>query len=94
MRQRGFEVVSAYADKGIRLPQRKTAGSAGYDMEAAEAVILEPHRVTVIPTGLKAYMPADEYLGIHVRFSRSSSSSSSLNILISANFRYTDAKRM
>ena len=67
MRQRGFEVVSAYADKGIRLPQRKTAGSAGYDMEAAEAVILEPHRVTVIPTGLKAYMPADEYLGIHVR---------------------------
>ena len=67
MKQRGFEVVRAYADQGIRLPQRKTAASAGYDMEAAEAVTLAPHQVTVVPTGLKAYMPKDEYLGIHVR---------------------------
>ena len=57
MKQRGFEVVRAYADQGIRLPQRKTAASAGYDMEAAEAVTLAPHQVTVVPTGLKAYMP-------------------------------------
>lgn len=67
MKERGFEVVRAYAAQGIRLPQRKTAMSAGYDIEAAEAVILAPHRVTVVPTGLKVYMPADEYLGIHVR---------------------------
>lgn len=67
MKERGFEVVRAYSEKGIRLPQRKTAMSAGYDIEAAEAAILVPHRVTVIPTGLKAYMRPDEYLGIHVR---------------------------
>ena len=29
---RGFEVVSAYEDADINLPQRKTAESAGYDI--------------------------------------------------------------
>lgn len=67
LRKRGFEVVSAYGDKNIRLPQRKTAMSAGYDIEAAAEVLLAPHQVTLVPTGLKAYMGADEYLGIHVR---------------------------
>ena len=67
MRERGFEIVSAFLDKNIHLPQRKTAQSAGYDIEAAEEVVLKPHEVTLVPTGLKAYMQADEYLGIHVR---------------------------
>ena len=67
MRERGFEVVGAYREQGIRLPVRKTACSAGYDIEAAKDVVLEPHRVTVVPTGLKAYMQPAEYLGIHVR---------------------------
>ena len=67
MRTRGFEVVSAYEGKGVRLPARKTAMSAGYDIEAAEDVVLPPHRVTLVPTGLKAYMGPDEYLGLHVR---------------------------
>lgn len=59
--------MSAYADKGIDLPTRKTGCSAGYDLAAAEDVSLEPRRVTLVPTGLKAYMQPDEYLGIHVR---------------------------
>lgn len=59
--------MSAYADKGIDLPTRKTGCSAGYDFAAAEDVLLEPGRVTLVPTGLKAYMQPDEYLGIHVR---------------------------
>jgi dUTP pyrophosphatase len=67
MRTRGFEVVSAYADQRIDLPTRKTGCSAGYDLAAAEDVSLEPGRVTLVPTGLKAYMQPDEYLGIHVR---------------------------
>ena len=67
MRKRGFEIVSAYADKGIVLPTRKTGCSAGYDLAAAEDVSLEPASVTLVPTGLKAYMQPDEYLGIHVR---------------------------
>lgn len=67
IRRRGFEVVSAYAGKGVELPRRKTGSSAGYDIRAAEAVSLPPHQVTLVPTGLKAYMQAEEYLGIHVR---------------------------
>lgn len=67
MSKRGFAVVSAYKDKNVRLPERKTAASAGYDIEAAEECVLSPHEVTLVPTGLKAYMGADEYLGIHVR---------------------------
>ena len=67
MKTRGFEVVSAYVDQGIDLPTRKTGCSAGYDLAAAEDVSLAPGRVTLVPTGLKAYMQPDEYLGIHVR---------------------------
>ncbi|KHM53217.1 dUTP pyrophosphatase [Anaerovibrio lipolyticus DSM 3074] len=64
---RGFQIVSAYEGKGIKLPGRKTGSSAGYDIEAAENVTLVPHKVVLVPTGLKAYMQNDEYLGIHVR---------------------------
>lgn len=67
MRKRGFEVVSAYAGKGVRLPQRKTGASAGYDIEAAADVVLQPQAVAIVPTGVKAYMQTDEYLGIHIR---------------------------
>ena len=66
-RQRGFEIVSKYKDAGIELPVRKAAASAGYDLQAAEDVLLLPHAVTIVPTGLKAYMQQDEYLGLHVR---------------------------
>ena len=67
MAGRGFEIVSTFADQNIHIPVRKTAKSAGYDIEAADKVILAPHKVTVVPTGLKAYMEADEYLAIHIR---------------------------
>lgn len=67
MRERGFEVIGQYKNRGIKLPQRKTGFSAGYDIAAAADVLLVPHKVTVVPTGLKAYMQADEYLGVHMR---------------------------
>lgn len=69
MRNRGFEVISSYKDKQINLPVRKTARSAGYDLEAAERVTIEPGALALIATGLKAYMQSDEYLGIHIRSS-------------------------
>jgi dUTP pyrophosphatase len=69
MANRGFNVITAYGDKGIHIPVRKTASSAGYDLEAAETVVLQPHAVTVVPTGLKAYMGTDEYLSIFIRSS-------------------------
>ncbi len=69
MRTRGFEIVSAYADKDIHVPERKTSNSAGYDLEAAEDITVWPYEVAVIPTGLKAYMGPDEYLSIFIRSS-------------------------
>lgn len=67
MKKRGFEIVKAYVDKEIPVPVRRTGNSAGYDIAAAENMVLLPHQVTLVPTGLKAYMLHDEYLGIHVR---------------------------
>lgn len=65
MRSRGFEVVEEYKGKGIHLPVRKTKFSAGYDVEAAEDVVIPAFRPglkpTLIPTGLKAYCQEDEF---------------------------------
>ena len=66
---RGFEVVSAFEEQDINLPTRKTTESAGYDIECAEAVTLEPGQVVLVPTGIKAFMAYDEYLAIHIRSS-------------------------
>lgn len=69
MRKRGFEIISDYTDKDIHLPVRKTAKSAGYDLEAAQDKLIKAGQCGVIATGLKAYMQDDEYLGIHIRSS-------------------------
>lgn len=65
MKTRGFEIAKGYEDKGIHLPVRKTKNSAGYDVEAAEDVIIPPYefgmKPTLIPTGLKAYCKEDEF---------------------------------
>ncbi|BBB93127.1 deoxyuridine 5'-triphosphate nucleotidohydrolase [Methylomusa anaerophila] len=64
---RGFEKISTYEHKSISLPGRKTKQSAGYDLAAAEDVVVPPSQIILVPTGLKAYMQPDEYLGIHIR---------------------------
>lgn len=64
---RGFEVVSEYCGCDIKLPVRKTTLSAGYDITIAQDITLVPGKVVLVPTGIKAYMEADEYLGIHIR---------------------------
>lgn len=65
MRLRGFEIAKGYEDKDIHMPVRKTKNSAGYDVEAASDVIIEPYKhgmkPALIPTGLKAYCQDDEY---------------------------------
>jgi len=65
---RRFAVVTGYEGK-VRLPERKTALSAGYDLEAAEDVTLAPGEVALIPTGLKAYMEPGEVLLLYIRSS-------------------------
>ena len=73
MRSRGFEVVKEYKDKDINLPERKTKFSAGYDIEAAEDIVIPKFvpgaKPTLIPTGLKAYMEDDEVLYLYNRSS-------------------------
>ena len=69
MAGRGFEVVGSYKDKDIALPKRGTGASAGYDLSAAESVVIAPGEMVMVPTGVKAYMEPDEVLYIHIRSS-------------------------
>jgi len=83
MKVRGFEKVSfeqyckdvggdvdlrqEYND--IKLPQRATKYSAGYDFFSPISFTLEPGEEIKIPTGIKAYMQEGEVLQMHVRSS-------------------------
>ena len=62
---RGFEIAKGWEGKNINLPIRKTAKSAGYDVEAAEDTIIPVFengcKPTLIHTGLKAYCHDDEW---------------------------------
>ncbi|MBR1646842.1 MAG: dUTP diphosphatase [Selenomonadaceae bacterium] len=64
---RGFEILEGY--DGITLPTRKTAYSAGYDLQAAENVRVSHGKISLVPTGLKAFFPCDEVLLIYLRSS-------------------------
>ena len=64
---RGFEILEGYS--GIKLPTRKTAFSAGYDLEAAANVIVTDKKISLVPTGLRAFFPSDEVLLIYMRSS-------------------------
>lgn len=70
---RGFEVAKGFEDKEINLPERKTKYSAGYDIEAAEDVIIpafkRDQKPTLVKTGLKAYMEDDDMLLLYNRSS-------------------------
>ena len=70
---RGFEIVKGWEDRGINLPVRKTKYSAGYDIEAAEDVVIPSFNKgmapTLIKTGIKAYMKDDEVLMLYNRSS-------------------------
>ena len=65
-RLRGFEIAKGFENAGINIPVRKTKYSAGYDIEAAEDVVIPSLKKgmnpSMVKTGLKAYMQDDEYL--------------------------------
>lgn len=53
-----------------RLPERKTKGSAGYDFFAPHDFLIPAGGTTgLIKMGVKAIMPSNMYLGIHIRSS-------------------------
>ncbi|MBO3756875.1 dUTP diphosphatase [Streptococcus suis] len=68
MKIRGFELVSQFTDENL-LPKRETAHAAGYDLKAAESVSLDPGEIKLVPTGVKAYMQANEVLYLYDRSS-------------------------
>lgn len=61
---RGFEIAKGFENAEINLPVRKTKYSAGYDVEAAEDIIIPTfkngQKPTLVKTGLKVYMQDDE----------------------------------
>lgn len=70
---RGFEVAKGFENQNINLPKRKTKFSAGYDVEAAEDIVIPSFKKgmnpTLIKTGVKAYMQDDEVLMLYNRSS-------------------------
>ena len=46
------DIRSIYED--IRLPERATSGSAGYDFFAPKAFVIQPGETVKIPTGIRA----------------------------------------
>jgi len=64
---RGFEVVKRIENKKeVKLPQRATANSAGYDFYAIERIEIPPYKIGddpfIVKTGVKAYMLEGEFL--------------------------------
>ena len=68
---RKFEIAKGFEDKGVIIPQRKTAKSAGYDIVALtnEDVYLSPGQSVNLATGLKACMEDDEVMLLFIRSS-------------------------
>lgn len=62
-----FERISTYPN--VNLPKRATKGAAGYDFECAEDIICPAHKITLIPTGIKAQIDNGYYLQLAVRSS-------------------------
>ena len=67
-RVRGFEYVSRVGTI-VKKPTRGSIHSAGYDIYAYDDYTIEPKQSVLIRTGIKAYMPPDEYLDLRVRSS-------------------------
>lgn len=73
MKIRGFEVVVPehryHPDVQIRLPQRGSRHSAGYDFYTPIAFTLSPGERMTLTTDVKCFMLQDEYLAMYVRSS-------------------------
>ena len=66
---RKFELTSN-APEFVKLPTRKTKGSAGYDFYLPFTITVPAHGYSeIVPTYVKAYMPKDEVLLLHIRSS-------------------------
>jgi dUTP pyrophosphatase len=53
----------------VTVPVYQTAGSAGFDLAAAEDMTIEPHRMAMVPTGLVIATPPGHVLILAARSS-------------------------
>ena len=56
-------------DPTIPLPTPATGGAAGFDLAANEAVVIPPHQIRLVGTGLVIAVPEGHFLGIFARSS-------------------------
>lgn len=56
-------------DPTIALPVPATGGAAGFDLAAAQEVVIPPHQVRLVGTGLVIAVPDGYFLGIFARSS-------------------------
>jgi len=96
---RGFEIVKEYQNKDIKLPQRSTTNSAGYDFFAPEDIRIDTclwegkfslecaNKPVLISTGIKAYMLPDEFLGLYNR----SSNTKNLGLILASGVNVIDS---
>ena len=62
-----FARVTGYPDAVI--PERKTKGSAGYDLCAYRNGKIEPGAIVLVPTGIKCRMRQETFLQVQLRSS-------------------------
>jgi dUTP pyrophosphatase len=65
----GFRPVAG-APADLPLPSRKTRESAGYDLAVARRTTLPAGQVTLVPTGVKVYLPEGTFLAVVLRSSQ------------------------
>src|SRR6516164_3030262 len=53
----------------VRLPEYQTPGAAGFDLAASEDVVVAPHAIALVPTGLVIAVPDGYFLGVFARSS-------------------------
>ena len=57
---RKFEIISKYLNKEVNIPIRATKKSAGYDLECADEITINPGEIKLVNTGLKVKLNDDE----------------------------------
>ena len=62
-----FEPITLYPNDALQ--KRSTKGAAGYDFECIVDTICSAHKITLIPTGIKAQIDSGYYLQLAVRSS-------------------------
>ena len=60
-----YKVEAEYEQ--IKLPERATAGSAGYDLYAPYDIFLTPGESITVPTGIHVYLDQDKFLAVYPR---------------------------